>query len=83
MSEWHEAPDQEDAALGAPLAELQTLAESPAVGFLTRIRNRINRRLLAAEAVDLSFTAFFQTFLEYLQALIQAFSSRGREGDRP
>lgn len=77
MNDWHKSPDPEDLELGEPVGELRLLAESATPGFLGRIRNSINRRLLAAEAVDFSFTALFQTFFEYLKAMIEAFDFHG------
>jgi hypothetical protein len=80
MNEWHEPPDQEDLELGEPVAELRQLAEHPSPGFMTRIRNSINRRLFAAESLDFGLMAFFQTFFEYLKSLIQAFGEQGQHG---
>ena len=66
--------------LGEPIIELGLLRESPAAGFLQRVRNSIQRRMSASEAIDFSLMALFQTFWEYLARAIQAFT--GPRDDR-
>lgn len=53
-----------------PLEELQTLLEPVSVGFLGRLRRRINRRLLAGQVVQLTWYAPVAVFLEFVGMLM-------------
>ncbi len=78
MDNWQGPPlDDEDSALGAPVAELLALRDVPREGFLTRIRSGINRRITVAEVVDFSLTGFFQSFMDYLTMLLQSLGGGG------
>jgi hypothetical protein len=83
MTDWQVPPDDEDTELGRPIAELRELDEGPAPGFLRRIRNSINRRRLAGDAVDFGIGAYFQTFFEFLKAALESLGGppRKREED--
>lgn len=75
------AADPDDT--GEPIAELAMLAETPSQGFLGRIRNSIERRMFASDAIDFSLMAMFRTFMDYLTAMIDAVASMGHEkGER-
>jgi|GEM_PF-2367328 len=70
---------------GEPIAELALLREQPRSDFGRRIRNSIQRRIAAADCLDFSLMALFETFLGYLTALLQAVDRRpsgGGKGDR-
>lgn len=54
------------------IPELVNLRETPSEGFHERVRGGILRRLFAADAIEFSFLAFFQTALSYLTTLIDA-----------
>ena len=57
---------EDDIDTGEPIAELAALREDPESGFLNRIRNSIQRRMFASDAMEFSFQALFGTFFEYL-----------------
>ncbi len=67
----------DDNDIGRPLEELAELREEPGEGFFGRIHAAINRRLTAADILDLSVQGFFATFFTYLAALFQALSANG------
>ncbi len=81
--DWERDLPDRDESLGPPVTELKLLQEPPAVGFLGRIRNRINRRMLTAETLDLSLHALFKTFIEYLTSMIQALVDPGGTRKEP
>ncbi len=68
----------EDIETGEPIAELAALREDPSEGFAQRIRNSIQRRLLASQAADFSLRVFLTTLFDYLTAALDAL-----HGQRP
>ncbi|MBC8425806.1 hypothetical protein H8E07_16955 [bacterium] len=58
---------------GEPIAELAALRETPADGFLDRVRHSVQRRLLVAQAADFSLGIFMRTMFDYLAAVLDAF----------
>ena len=54
------------------IPELVELRETPSEGFQNRVRTGILRRLFAADAIEFSFLALFQTVLSYVTTLIDA-----------
>jgi hypothetical protein len=70
------------AETGEPIAELAQLRETPSGTFLSRIRNSIQRRIFAADAIDFSFMIFFRTIFDYLMLGLQSVAgSEPRKGD--
>ncbi|MFN0152434.1 MAG: hypothetical protein ACKVU1_17145 [bacterium] len=55
-----------------PLSEIASLVESPSPRFLTRIRDRIHRRVLGNQLAELSFGPVSTVFVEFLTALFAA-----------
>ena len=66
-------PELED--LGAPVTELQLLADPVPESFLGRIQRTIRRRELAADVTRFSLWTPALVFLEYLAAFFSAFGS--------
>jgi hypothetical protein len=76
-------PSADDIDPGEPITELATLQEPPSPQFLGRIRQSIQRRVFAADAIDFSVMAFFQTFFGYLTLAIQGlFGKASQESKR-
>jgi hypothetical protein len=75
----HRQPPDEDT--GAPVYALRALAVEPRVGFLSGIRNRIHRGVLAGDLADLSWKSWAQALLEYL-AMIFGFISPSKGGPK-
>jgi len=67
-------PDQIDT--GKPVTELTSLMIKPDSSFFRKIHNSIQRRTLAAQTIDFSLMAMFQTFMDYLIAALQALSGQ-------
>jgi hypothetical protein len=66
---------------GEPIEALAGLAEEPAPEFLGLVRNRINRKVLAVQVTDLSWTAPVLIFLEWLRMFMEWFgASRDESG---
>jgi hypothetical protein len=61
-----------------PIAELRDLEEQPTPGFFHRVRRSVERRQLAADTVDLSWTVVQVMVLEALGVIFQIF---GRSRD--
>jgi len=79
----HEEPDVPPEAIdpGEPITALRTLAEEPAVGFLARIRNAIQRRLLVSHLMDLSWFAPVLVALEYLKVIFGLVDEAKQSGE--
>lgn len=67
-------PDDSD--LGAPIAELQDVSWSVGDRFTTRVRSRIERRVLAATSLELLVTAPALMLLEFLTWPLDRFTDR-------
>lgn len=75
--------DFDERDLGPPVAELALLRVRPARGWLHRIRERINRKLLVADGLEFFFQALSRTFMVYLGSLLQLFAGQeARRGRR-
>jgi len=64
--------DEHDIDTGEPVEELKTFAVTPSEGLLGRVKRGINRRTLAADAVDFSVMIVFQSFWEFLRNVFEA-----------
>jgi hypothetical protein len=80
-------PDEDrpnDLDLGDPVRELRELREEPAIGFVQRLRGRIQRRLFAADSVDFGLRVMFQTLMDYVDLFLAVVSGgvtrKGRNG---
>jgi hypothetical protein len=78
-------PDTEDAAAdseaddaGEPIALLAALRETPAAGFVPRLRRSVERRRLGGTAAELGWSAVVLLAVEYLGVVFD--SLRTREG---
>ena len=72
-----------DIDVGEPVAELAELRQTPTSGFLTRIRRRLQRRFLAADASEFSWFGLSFVAVEFVKLLFQFFQSNTRsEGDQ-
>ena len=67
---------QDDSELGAPIAELQDVSWSVGDRFTSRVRNRIERRVLAATSLELLVTAPALMLLEFLTWPLDRFTDR-------
>ncbi len=65
-----------DPDLGAPVTELQGLMLPVGDRFPKRVRNAIDRRLLAGTLLDLAWTAPLMVVLELLRAPFERFSRK-------
>jgi hypothetical protein len=74
----NEEPVGDDRDLGEPIAELRDLALTVDEGFGRRIRGRIERRVLAGDAVGLAWTASMLMVLEFLRAPFEVLAGRRR-----
>lgn len=72
-----EPPDGIDP--GEPIEALTQLREPVSPGLLRRVRQGIQRRMLAAQLVELSFVGAVVAILEYLKVMLQAIN-RGGDG---
>lgn len=68
------APDD----LGEPVAELRDLSLAVDAQFGRRVRGRIERRVLAGEALGFAWTAPILVLLELLRAPLELFSRKSR-----
>jgi hypothetical protein len=66
---------------GEPIGALAGFEEETGEGFLSKIRGRINRRMLASQALDLNFKFFMDTVKDYILVIFEAFGS-GKKGTR-
>jgi hypothetical protein len=69
-------PDEEDPALGAPVTELRDVSFGVGDQFATRVRGRIERRVLAGEVIELIWTAPLTMVLEFLRWPFELFRRR-------
>ncbi len=72
----------EDDFAEEPVAEIAALREEASERFLLRIRSSINRRRLASESLDLSFSALARVFMLYLSMLFESVTSIGEKERR-
>lgn len=64
------------------IAELRELDRQPAPGFFGRVQRSVERRRLASETLDLSWTVVQVVVLEALEMVFQVFGRRqGDKGD--
>jgi hypothetical protein len=75
----NDTPHGNDIDPGEPVAELTRLELTPAPGFIARLRNRIERRVLGVECVDASKNALVDMFCEFWNMIMSLFA--GAEGD--
>lgn len=66
---------------GEPVTELETLLEPPTTGFLSRLRNKIERRTLASNVVGMAWTATNNVVIEFIKLVFELLGPRDR-GDR-
>jgi len=78
-----DTPDSDDVDPGEPLELLAELRQTPTLGFLGGIRRRIQRRNLAADATELSWSDLSFIVLQFLTMVFEVFQPTDRtEGDR-
>lgn len=70
---------EESLETGEPIEALSGLIEEPAPEFMNRVRNRINRKVLAVQVTDLSWTAPILIFMEWLRMFMEWFGSSSDE----
>ncbi len=64
---------------GEPIEMLREFGEEPAPGFIARIRDALQRRLLAAQLADLSWFTPVLVILEYVKFVFGFFERPKRE----
>jgi hypothetical protein len=64
-----------DQEIEPPIEALAGFLEEPPEDLPARVRGSINRRLLAADAVDLSFNQILQVFLELVKIIFEGLRS--------
>jgi hypothetical protein len=67
---------------GEPIEDLAGFEEETGDGFLSRIRGRINRRMLASQSVDLNIKFFMDTVRDYILVIFEVFQGAGKKGTR-
>ncbi|MEM7050360.1 MAG: hypothetical protein AAF604_11910 [Acidobacteriota bacterium] len=70
-----------DDAMGEPISLLGDLREPPREGFVEQVRQRIERRHLAADLVGLSWSAVTQITRELLGATFDLMGSPEEKND--
>ena len=71
-------PSDHDEDLGEPISELQDLPLPVDDRFGRQVRNRIERRLVTTEFLDLAWTAPLMMFLEFLRIPLDVFGGNRR-----
>lgn len=71
-------PDEEDPTLGEPVTELRDVGFGVGDQFATRVRGRIERRVLTGEVVELMWTAPVTMMLEFLRWPFELFKAGRR-----
>ena len=69
----------DDPDLGPPVTELRQASVTLGDRFVTRVRNRIERRVLTGEALELLWTAPSTMLLEFLRWPFEGLSRDKRE----
>ncbi len=72
-----------DPTTGPPAAELADFSEPPDPALRGRVRRSINRRLLAADAVDFGLGAMLAAAWHYVLALIEALNPSSPSTEDP
>ena len=76
--------EAEDPAAGEPTGVLGGFAQEMPPGFMDRVRNKIHRRVLAADVADLSWRAPAMLFMQWLLIVIDLVRGGFRtQGGRP
>lgn len=80
----NDTPHGNDIDPGEPVAELAQLELTPAAGFFTRLRNRIERKLLGVECVDATKNGLVDMFCEFWHMIMSLFApaESDERGDR-
>ena len=68
----------EDPGLGAPMIELREVSVVVGDRFVGRVRGRIERRMLAADILELLWMAPLTMLLEFLRWPFEGFSRDGQ-----
>lgn len=76
-------PDPERADDGPPAAELADFAVAPDPRLAGRVQRSINRHLLLADALELSFDVLVRTTWTHLRAMIESFPGAPRGPGTP
>lgn len=63
-----------------PIAELRGLREEPSAGFVSRLRNRIERRRLSNDFVGLGWHLPGVVLLAFVEMIFSAFPGRTKGG---
>jgi hypothetical protein len=71
-------PSEDD--LGAPIDELAELRAPTSGGFLGKVRDRIDRRVLAFSLLDLTWSGLGLVLLEFVEMIVGIFG--GNRTDR-
>jgi hypothetical protein len=77
-SESSSSDPPDDVALGQPIAELQDLTLGVSDRFGRRVRNGIERRVLAGDLLDLAWSAPIAALIELIRASFELFRGNRR-----
>lgn len=69
-------PSPDDDELGEPVTALRQVSWSLPDRFVARVRGRVERRVLAAESLELLVTAPLTMLLEFLRWPFELFTNR-------
>ncbi len=74
--------DEATGQTDGPIEELRGLEEQPADDFFGRVQRSVERRQLASDTLDLSWTVVQVMVLEALEVIFHAFGrKRNKEGE--
>lgn len=74
--------DGDDIDPGPPIAALRDLEEDTSERFLASVHNRVDRRVVTGQFVQLFGTNVFAALLEYVTSLFQAIGGSDRRSPR-
>ena len=72
--------ESDDASAGEPTGVLEDFRQRSPTGFVDRVRNRIHRRVLAAEVADLTWRGPALIFMQWLLIVIDVLRGGSRTG---
>ena len=84
MTDQDPEPEPEDPDLGEPIAQLAALVQEPQLGFLGRVRARIERRRLGSQITGLAWHGLAAVFIEFVNmfAAVVGYADSGTEDER-
>lgn len=82
MNDEPNVTSDDDIDPGEPIEDLAGFEEETAEGFLSRIRGRINRRMLASQTLDLNIKFFMDAVRDYILVIFEVFQGSEKKGTK-